>query len=102
MPGPDSIGDLFSPFHGPITAEDIERIEKAVNGLVSALFRSDPEQLEAELQQNLVHKLESLIALTDHIEKNPKHVQYEGFIPELGDQLRYLLNLVNAYYHNLN
>lgn len=94
---PDSIDDLFSQFHGPLTAQDIERIEAAFNSFICALFE-DKEDRGDHLASDLVDKIEGYISIADYAEK----ADHLDVGPELGERLRKLLDMVNEYYHRLN
>jgi len=97
---------LLNPFRGPLTAEEIERIEQGVNVLFVHLFSHHTEVLEEGLQLDLAHKIHGYIDLAEHVNQSRScdwDVNHNpNFAHDLVEQMRALLALVNAYYHKLN
>jgi hypothetical protein len=88
---------LNSPFRGSLTVKDIEFIEERFDDLTSRLFPKGNARNHA-LMMELPEKIEEYIDMADHAEKGLKL----GYGPELGQNLRDLLNRVNAHYHQRN
>lgn len=103
LPYIEPIYDLFTPFHGPLTADDIARIERGINVLVANLFSSaGPERVEEELAAPLQDKIDGYIGIADHVAENDE-LNIEPALKQLLQQrLRELLQKVNDYYHKLN
>jgi len=103
LPDMEPLHDLFTPFHGPLTADDIARIERGMNVLVSQLFSSaSDDELEEELAAPLAEKIDAYIGIADHAAADPDFDMPLEFRHLLQERLRELLQKVNEYDHKLN